>query len=89
MECNHLNELAEELIECNIFIDANQLETGVWQGDLGATRIYNHDETPKFINYGADGTPNGLVYAGRGESCQKMIRENRECKTVNHFVSFG
>ena len=44
---------------------------------------------PQFINYGVDGTPNGLVYAGRGESCQKMIRENRESKTVNHFVSFG
>ena len=28
MACNHLNELAEELIECNIYIDANQLETG-------------------------------------------------------------
>ena len=42
-----------------------------------------------FINYGADGTPNGLVYAGRGESCQKKIRENRECVTVHPFVSFG
>ena len=24
MACNHLKELAEELIECNIYIDANQ-----------------------------------------------------------------
>ena len=46
MACNHLNKLDEELIECNIFIDANQLETGVWQGDIDTTRIYNHDEPP-------------------------------------------
>ena len=46
MACNHLNELAEELIECNIYIDANQLETSVWQRYIDITRIYNHDETP-------------------------------------------
>ena len=89
MVCNHLNELAEELIECNNFIDGNQLETGVWKGDIDTARIYNHDETPHLINYGVDGTPNGLVYAGRRESCQKMIRENRECVAVLPFVSFG
>ena len=44
---------------------------------------------PQFINYGVESTPNGLVYAGRGESCQKMIRENRECVTIHPFVSFG
>ena len=30
MACNHLNKLAEELIKTNIFIDAIQLETGVF-----------------------------------------------------------
>ena len=89
MASNHLNELAEKLIECNIFIDANKLEKGVWQGDIDTTRIDNYDETPQFINYGVDGTPNGLVYAGRGESCQKMIRKNKESVTVHPFVSFG
>ena len=43
MSCNHLNELAEELIKTKIFIDAIQLETGVWQGDIDTTRVYNHD----------------------------------------------
>ena len=33
--------------------------------------------------------PNGLIYAGKGEECQKMIRENRECVTVHPFVSFS
>lgn len=89
MACNHLNELAEELIKTDIFVDAVQLETGVWQGHIDTTRVFNHDETPQFVNYGVDGTPNGLAYAGRGESCQKMIRENRECVTLHPFVSFG
>jgi hypothetical protein len=34
-----------------------------------------------------DGTCTGLVYAGRGDACQKMIRENRECVTIMPFVS--
>ena len=38
--------------------------------------INNHDETPPFVNYGSDGIPQGLVYAGCGDACQKMIREN-------------
>ena len=88
MRCSHLNKLAEELIKTNIFIDVIKLETGVWQGDIDTTRVYNHDETPQFVKYGADGTPHGLVYAGQGESCQRLIRENRECVTVHPFVSF-
>ena len=40
------------------------------------------------MKYGADGTPHGLAYAGQGESCQRLIRENRECVTVHPFVSF-
>ena len=41
------------------------------------------------MSYGVDGTPNGLVYAGRGESCQRMITENRECITVHSFFCEG
>ena len=73
MACNHQNKLAEEFIKTNICIDAIQLETGVWQGDIDIARVYNHDEAPESVNYGVDGTPNGLVYAGLGESCQRMI----------------
>ena len=29
------------------------------------------------------------MYAGKGESCQKMIRDYRECITVHPIVSFG
>ena len=29
------------------------------------------------------------MFAGKGEACQKMIRENRESVTIQPFVSFG
>lgn len=51
--------------------------------------IFNNDETPQFISYGIDGTSAGLVYAGKGDQCQKMEKENRECVTINPFVSFS
>ena len=51
--------------------------------------IIGHDETPQFINYGVDGTPKGIVFCGRSEACQKMIRENRECATIHPFATFA
>ena len=39
---------------------------GVWTGELDTTRVFNHDETPQFINYGVDGTATGLVCQERG-----------------------
>ena len=81
--------LAEELIDTGIFTNAEQDEPGVWRGDIDVIRMFNHDETPQFINYGVDGTPNRLVYAGRGETCNKMKRENRECVTLHPLVSLS
>ena len=52
-------------------------------------RIFNNDETPQFVNYGVDGTAAGLVYAGKGEQCLKMQKENRECVTIHPFVSLS
>ena len=49
----------------------------------------NHDETPQFINTGVDGTPNGLVYAGRGKPCKRIMRENRECVNISSVVSLS
>ena len=63
------------------------MKVGVWTGNVDTARIFNHDETPQFINYGVDGTPNGLVYAGRGDSCNKLNKENRESVTINPVVS--
>lgn len=81
--------MAEELIRCEIMTNYVKIDEGVWTGDIETTRIYNHDETPQFINFGVDGTPSGLVYAARGENCKKMIRENRESVTVDPFVSLA
>ena len=30
-----------------------------------------------------------MVFCGRGEACQKMIRENRECVTIHPFATFA
>nr|XP_047127183.1 uncharacterized protein LOC124808146 [Hydra vulgaris] len=89
MACSHLDSLAEELIEAGIMTEAAQKETGVWSGNIDLCRIFNHDETPHFINFGVDGTPAGLVFAAKGETCCKMIRENRECVTIHPLVSFS
>ena len=59
----------------------------MWKGDIDTSRVFNHDETLQFINYGVDGTPSGLAYAARGESCKKMIRENRESVNICPVVS--
>ena len=89
MACDHLDELAEELIDAGIMTNAEQAEHGVWKGNIDTGRIFNCDETPQFVSYGVDGTSAGLVYAGKGDSCQEMVRENRECVTVHPFVSFS
>ncbi|XP_065672342.1 uncharacterized protein LOC136090155 [Hydra vulgaris] len=89
MACLHLDALAEELIETGIMTEAVQKGTGVWSGNIDTCRIFNHDETPQFINFGVDGTPAGLVFAAKGETCCKMIRENRECVTIHPLVSFS
>ena len=46
MAINHLDELAEELISCNIFSNGKKLDNGVWNGEIDTTRVFNHDETP-------------------------------------------
>ena len=75
------------MITCGIFINAKKIESGVWTGETDTRRVFNHDEVPQFINYGVDATVSGLAYAAKGESCKKMIRENRESVTINPVVS--
>ena len=71
MAVNHLDGLAEELIFCNIFANTKKLDNGVWTGEIDTTQVFNHDETPQFVNYAVDGSASGLVYAGKGDSCKK------------------
>ena len=49
MACNHLVELAEELIKAGIMTNAEQVERGDWHGNINTTRIFNCDETLNMI----------------------------------------
>ena len=81
--------MAEELIACGIMTNYEKIDEVVWEGLIDTTRLFNFDETPQFINYGVDGTQSGRVYASRGESCKKMVRENRESVTICPVVSLS
>jgi hypothetical protein len=83
----HLDELADECIRLGIFTNSKKISPGVWTGNLDLSRMYNHDEMPQFLNYGVDGQNGGLVYCGRGDKCVKFIKENRECVTIEPFIS--
>jgi len=78
MAVSHLDGLAEELKAVDIFTNADQNAPGKWEGNVDTSRIFNHDETPQFINYGVDGTPHGLVYAARGESFAGLLLHTKE-----------
>ena len=41
---------------------------------------------PQFINYGVDGRASNLVYAAKGDNCERLKKENRECVTIEPFV---
>ena len=53
------------------------------------SRIVQHDETPQFINYGVDGGASGKVYCQKGDECQKLTRENRECPTIEPYITLS
>ena len=56
MAVGHLDNLADELIECGIMVAAEQSPPGSWNGNIELSRVFNHDETPQFVNYGVDGS---------------------------------
>ncbi|XP_065655958.1 uncharacterized protein LOC136081783 [Hydra vulgaris] len=89
MACSHLDDLAKELVECDIMINKNQEVSGHWTRQIDLSQIFNHDETPQFVNFGVNGSASGLVYGGRGERCQKMFRQNCECVIINPMVSLS
>ena len=78
-----------ELISTGIFINAVKVGPNVRVGDIDLSHIFKHDETPQFINYGVDRIPSGLVYAGCGEACKLLKKENRESVTIHPMVSFA
>ena len=41
----NIDALAEELCVAGILINGNKVSTGVWEGDIDCSRVFNHDET--------------------------------------------
>ena len=85
----YLDDLAEELIWTGIFMNAKQIEPGVWTGSIDTSHMFNHDEMAQFIDYGVSSSATRvLTYCGRGEKCELMKQENREYVTIEPYVSF-
>jgi len=89
MAIRYIDELAEELIEsATDSTDMVQIEPGKWKGNIDTSRIWAHDETLQFISYNNSGNSRALVLGAKGEDCSKLIKENRDCITVQPFSSF-
>ena len=89
MATEHIDELAMELVRCGILTNEKKEESGTWTGAIDSSRVFNHDETPQFINYGVDGSANNVFYSGKGERCTAARTENRECVTITPMVSLS
>ena len=87
MAKQHIDDLAQVLIDCGIFTNAHQVESGSWTGQLDETGVFNHDKTPQFLNYGVDGSATKIYYSGKGERCTGILAENRECVTISPMIS--
>ena len=85
----HIDELAQELISAGIMTNAKQIGPGKWEGNIDTSRVYNHDETPQFLNYGVDGTARNIFYCGKGEQCSGIRAENRECVTITPMINLS
>lgn len=85
---SYLDELAHLLIKLGI-AQLDKVEPGVWHGNVDLSRIWAHDETPQFINYGDSGQSKVKIYGGAGEDCNRMSTENRESVTVQPFSNFA
>ena len=88
MAIKYIDELAGELIEAEIATNMKQVKPGKLTGNIDASRIWAHDETPQFVSYNNSGDSQSLVLGAKGEDCSKLIKENRDCLTVQPFSSF-
>ena len=69
--------------------ECKTIEPGVCTGRIDTSHMFNHDEMPQFIDYGVSSSAaRVLTYCGRGEKCELMKQENRECVTIEPYVSF-
>ena len=85
----YLDQLADEMQRLGDFTDGTYVAPGVWEGKIDMPRIINHDETSQFINYCVDDSACALLYAAKGDECKKLLFENRDCVTINPFVTLS
>jgi len=86
MAIDYLDELAKLLIEVGIAPDLKQKSPGIWEGEVDVSKIWAHDETPQFINFNASGqSKKNLIYAGSGDDCAELAKENHESVTVQPY----
>ena len=89
MAIEYLDNLAVHLIEVGIAPGLVKEAPGVWKGNIDLRRIWAHDETPQFINYGTSGACKKKIYAGSSHDCNEITKENRESVTVQPFSNFA
>ena len=89
MAIDYLDALAQLLIEVEIAPDLRKTAPGIWEGDVDVTRIWAHDETPQFINYKVSGQSKKKIFAGSGDDCAELSKENRESVRVQPFSNFA
>ena len=85
----YIDDRAAHLIQVGIVPDLVKVEPGVWKGHVDVSRIWAHDETPQFINFSSTGQSKKNIYAGSGQDCNIILKENRECVTVQPFSNFA
>ena len=89
MAVDYLDELAKLLIEVGIAPHLKQIAPGIWEGEVDVSRIWAHDETPQFINFNASGQSKKKIFAGSGDDCAELGKENRESVTVQPYSNFA
>ena len=52
-------------------------------------RIIGNDETPQFVNYGKSGQSKVQLISGKGDDCNNLAKENRECPTIHLLSAFS
>ena len=52
-------------------------------------RITGHDETPQSVNYGKSGQSKVQLICGKGDDCNNLTKENRECLTIHLLSTFS
>ena len=52
-------------------------------------RIIGHDEMPEFVNCGKSGQSKVQLISGKGNDCNNLTKENRECPTIHPLSIFS